>query len=140
MQEEKRLLMKGHMTIESPCYVLLLQQCLQRCLQCVSLTCCTACDSCEFPGAVLLCRALSHSEFLDCEYTSSSLPASTKIAFPLLGQTCTLFNLPPCIRPDRTFLCLSVCAKRSHGTCSCYDVAVSISAVDAKGLCWNYFL
>lgn len=37
-KEEKSLLMKGHITIESPCYILLLQQCLQRCLQYVSLT------------------------------------------------------------------------------------------------------
>lgn len=32
-KEEKSLLMKGHVTIESPYYVLLLQQCSQRCLQ-----------------------------------------------------------------------------------------------------------
>lgn len=47
-KEEKSLLMKGHITIESPCYILQLQQCLQRSLQYVSLTWCTDCDNCEF--------------------------------------------------------------------------------------------
>lgn len=43
----------------------------------------------------LLCRAVSHREFLHCHYTSSALPSRTKITFPLLGWTCALLNLPP---------------------------------------------
>lgn len=66
--------------------------------------------------AVLFRGAVSHRKFLDCEYTSSCLPASTKIAFAGSGQACTLLNLTPSVGPQHAVLFQSVrlCQEQSQ--------------------------
>lgn len=83
-KEEKSLLMKGHVTTESPYYVLLLQQFSEMSTIC-ALTAIT-----EFLVAVLFCRATSHRRFLDSERTK--LPSNP--SYPTIGVYDTIICQP----------------------------------------------